>query len=250
MKKHISGWSILATFLALALSGLIASSQASTGASAKAKTEHAVSQNLAAERIVNLDVLKEQVQRYHDCTCKCGCYAHDLDAQADRAIAFLRKRAAEKRADEKLAMVLDIDETSLSNYKELQTSGFSYVKHDFDAWVETAVAPAIPGTLRLYSEAQKLGVKIYFITGRPESQRAVTESNLTAQGYANWQKLILRPASAAAQTTTAYKASMRAQIVKKGFTLVLNVGDQCSDLKGTPVAELSVKYPDPYYLIP
>ena len=73
---------------------------------------------------------------------------------------------------------------------------------------------------------------------------------LNAQGYANWQRLILRPASAASQTTTAYKSSMRAQIVKKGFKLVLNVGDQWSDLKGTPEAELSVKYPDPYYLIP
>ena len=250
MKKQISGVTILAAVLALTISGLSAVSQAPAGAKAKAKTQHAVSQNLAAEQIVNLDVLKVQVQSYHDCTCKCGCYAHDLDAQADRAIAFLRKRTAQKRADEKLAMVLDIDETSLSNYEELQTSGFSYVKHDFDAWVETAVAPAISGTLRLYTEAQKLGVKIYFITGRPESQRAVTESNLNAQGYANWQRLILRPASAASQTTTAYKSSMRAQIVKKGFKLVLNVGDQWSDLKGTPEAELSVKYPDPYYLIP
>jgi hypothetical protein len=43
---------------------------------------------------------------------------------------------------------------------------------------------------------------------------------------------------------------MRAQIVGEGDKLVLNVGDQWSDLKGSPEAELSVKYPDPYYLIP
>jgi hypothetical protein len=29
----------------------------------------------------------------------------------------------------------------------------------------------------------------------------------------------------------------------------LNVGDQWSDLKGTPEAEYSVKYPDPYYFL-
>jgi hypothetical protein len=32
--------------------------------------------------------------------------------------------------------------------------------------------------------------------------------------------------------------------------LILNVGDQWSDLKGVPEAEFSVKYPDPYYFLP
>jgi len=208
------------------------------------------SQNAAAERIVNLDVLKNEVKQYHDCTCTCGCYARDLDAQADRAIAFLRRRAAQKRAAEKLALVLDIDETSLSNYKQMQQSGFSYVNNDWNAWIDTAQAPAIPGTLRLYKVAQKLGVSVIFITGRSESQRAATERNLSNQGFTNWQKLILRPALAASQSTTAYKSAMRAQIVGEGYKLVLNVGDQWSDLKGAPEAEFSVKYPDPFYLIP
>src|ERR1700689_4420669 len=55
----------------------------------------------AAERIPNLGALKTELEEYHDCTCKCGCYAHDLDAQADRAIAFLRQRAAHRRPNEK-----------------------------------------------------------------------------------------------------------------------------------------------------
>jgi acid phosphatase len=212
--------------------------------------QHQFSQNAAAERIVNLDVLKNEVKQYHDCTCTCGCYARDLDAQADRAVAFLRRRATQKRVTKKLAVVLDIDETSLTNYKELQQSGFNYVQRDWNAWIDAAQAPAIPGTLRLYKEAQKLGVNVIFITGRSESQRAATERNLSNQGFTNWQKLILRPASAALQSTTAYKSSMRAQIVREGYKLVLNVGDQWSDLKGTPEAEFSIKYPDPYYLIP
>ena len=43
---------------------------------------------------------------------------------------------------------------------------------------------------------------------------------------------------------------MRAGIVAEGYTIVLNVGDQWSDLKGKPEAEFSVKYPNPYYFIP
>ena len=233
------------------LVGFIATANFSIGSFAQTGSKpHVVSKNVAAERIVNVDALKSQIKQYHDCTCTCGCYAHDLGTQANHAIEFLRHRTAKKQAHEKLAMVLDIDETSLSNYQELLQSGFNYVKNDFNAWVDSAHAPAIPGTLQLYKEAQKLGVSVFFITGRPESQRAATERNLTAQGYTNWQKLILRPDSAASQTVAAYKSSMRAQIVGEGYKLIVNVGDQWSDLKGNPEAEFSVKYPDPFYLIP
>jgi len=237
------------TFL---LASTFAMTLATTAVLAQGQKEkqHVIIENAAAERIINLDVLKSSVKQYHDCTCACGCYAHDLDREANRAIAFLRRRAAIKRSNEKLAMVLDIDETSLTNYEELLQSGFNYTKRDWDVWVDSAEAPVIPGTLRLYKQAQKLGVRVFFITGRPESQRAVTERNLSAQGYADRRTLMLRPDSAVSQSTTAYKSSMRAQIVREGFRIVLNVGDQWSDLKGAPEAEFSVKYPDPFYLIP
>lgn len=212
--------------------------------------QHVISEYAPAERITNIDTLRKKLKDYHDCTCKCGCYARDLDAQADKAIAFLRRRAAHLRAQEKPAMVLDIDETSLSNYEQLLRMGFAFNKNAFDAWADSAQAPAIQGTLRLFKEAQQLGVSVFFITGRPESQRAVTERNLDAQGFKNWKQLILRPSSTMKETVDEYKSSMRAQIVAQGYTLVLNVGDQWSDLKGAPEAEFSVKYPDPYYFIP
>ena len=204
----------------------------------------------AAEHISNLGALKTELREYHDCTCKCGCYAHDLDAQADRAIAFLRQRAAHRRANEKLALILDIDETSLSTYAEMLGADFAYNKSVFDQWLDTAQAPAIPGTLRLYKEAQRLGVSIIFITGRDEAQRAATERNLRAQGFDNWKLLVMRPADHGSQTIGAFKSKARGQVVAAGYTLALSVGDQWSDLRGKPEAEFSVKYPDPYYFIP
>ena len=203
-----------------------------------------------AERIPNLDVLKEEIKQYHDCTCKCGCYTHDLDVQADRAIVFLRLRTAHLRANEKPALVLDIDDTSLSNYQEMLGADFAYNKTVFDAWVDTAQAPAIQGTLRLYKEAQRLSVSVFFITGRPESQRTVTERNLNEQGFQNWRQLILRPHSADAESAEPFKSAARAQIVSQGYKIMLNVGDQWTDLKGKPEAEFSVKYPDPFYFLP
>jgi acid phosphatase len=210
----------------------------------------AFSRDAQAERIPNLDALKKELRQYHDCTCTCGCWTHDQDVQANRAIAFLRQRAAHRRPQEKLAMVLDIDETTLSNYQEEAGGDFAYNKPVFDAWIETAQATAIPGTLRLYKEAQKLGVSILFITGRDEPQRIATERNLRAQGFDNWQELVMRPVDHGSQTIGEFKQAARGQMVAKGYTLALNVGDQWSDLKGKPEAEYSVKYPDPYYFIP
>lgn len=205
----------------------------------------------AAERIGNLDLLKKVIKQYHDCTCRCGCYTHDLDVQADRAIAFLRRRAGGRlKQKEKLAMVFDIDETSLSNYPEMLKADFAYDGKVFDAWVQSSEAPAIPGSLRVYKEAERLGVSVFFITGRHEDEREATVRNLRAQGFENWQKLVLRQVSGGPESTSGYKSAARAEIVAEGYKLVLNVGDQWSDLKGKPEAEFSVKYPDPYYFLP
>jgi len=202
-----------------------------------------------AERIPNLDDLKTELKQYQACTCKCGCYAKDLDRQADRAIAFLRLRAAHRKPEEKLALVLDIDETTLSNWEQMVKAGFAYDKTANDQWVESAKAPAIPATLRIYREAQRLGVSIYFLTGRPEAQRAATELNLQSQGFQDWAKLILRSPEQKSETAEAYKSAERGVIQAQGYKIVLNVGDQWSDLKGTPQAEFSVKYPDPFYFL-
>ena len=202
-----------------------------------------------AERIPNLDDLKAELKQYYACTCKCGCYAKDLDRQADRAIAFLRTRATHPQAQQKLAMVLDIDDTSLSTYPEMVKADFAYIKPASDAWIETAKAPAIPGTLRLFNEAQRLGVTVFFITGRPESQRAATELNLHNQGFANWQQLIMRQPPQAHSMRWHTSRTQRAIIQQQGYKIILNVGDQWSDLKGAPEAEFSVKYPDPFYFL-
>jgi len=240
VKKHLA---LLAALLAITAASIHSLAQSAPS------SKPAFIVDAPAERIPNLDSLKAKVKQYHDCTCTCGCYTHDLDLQADRAIAFLRRRAAHSAPHQKLAMVLDIDETSLSNYQEMLAADFAYNTTAFDAWVNTAQAPAIPGTLRLYRESQRLGVSVFFITGRPEQQRAATERDLTTQGFQNWQQLTLRQPSETSETAEVYKSHARAQIVAQGYKIVLNVGDQWSDLKGKPEAELSVKYPDPFYFL-
>jgi predicted secreted acid phosphatase len=132
----------------------------------------------------------------------------------------------------------------------MEKAGFAFDSAVFDAWVNSAKAPAIPGSLRLFKEAQRLGVAVFFITGRPEAEREATERNLRAQGFENWQQLFLRTAAQSSGPVEVYKARTRAAVIAEGYRIVLNVGDQWSDDKGEPQAEYFVKYPDPYYFLP
>jgi predicted secreted acid phosphatase len=246
VKKKLS---ILAAVFSVLLSPLFVTAQQPAQKPA-AQPASRVSIYAPAERITNFDTLKKQLRQYHECTCKCGCYAKDQDHQAERAMAFLRARAAHRRPQEKLALVLDIDESSLSNYEEMVKANFAYDSAVFNAWINSAKAPAIPGTLRLYKEAQRLNVSVFFITGRADSEREATERNLREQGYQNWQQLYLRPSALASQPVYVFKSGARAAVVAQGYRIVLNVGDQWSDDRGEPQAEFFVKYPNPYYLIP
>ena len=50
--------------------------------------------------------------------------------------------------------------------------------------------------------------------------------------------------------TQDYKSDERKKIVAAGYRMVMNVGDQWSDLNGEPRAEVSVKLPNPFYFLP
>lgn len=198
----------------------------------------------------NLGQLKTKLIAYHDCTRSHGCYVPDLNRQCDAAIAFLEDRVAKAKPGERLALVLDIDETSLSNWDEEKLDDFGFITADWNRWVEKKQAPAIAGTLRLYNDALKHNVAVFFITGRPAKQEVATVENLRAAGYRNWAGLALRGPHPATQKTAEYKSGERKKIADAGYHIILNVGDQMSDLTGDTQAELSVKLPNPFYYIP
>jgi predicted secreted acid phosphatase len=198
----------------------------------------------------NLGAMKARLIQYHSCG-EPDCYVPQMERQADIAIGFLKQSVAAAQPKDKLALVLDIDETSLSNWTVELHDDFGYIHNDSDWCIALHCSPAIPSTLRLFHEATKAGVAVFFITGRPEGQRADTAANLMAEGFDHWQELYLRPADhPKSQTTIEFKSSERAKIVAQGYKIVLNVGDQLSDLEGEPQAEHSVKLPNPFYLIP
>ena len=125
----------------------------------------------------------------------------------------------------------------------------------FENWIISPEASIpIPGTLRLFNHARALGIEVFFLTGRGgyqgNDQTESTARNLTRAGYKDWKGLILRSESERQISTTEYKAAERAKITAQGYKIILNMGDQWSDLNGTPKAEISVKLPNPFYYLP
>ena len=203
---------------------------------------------------LNLGQLKNQLY-YYACS---GAYDRDLNAVQAAARSYVEQRAGQVQ---KPALVLDIDETSLSNLPEELADDFGYIPNGscdrlpkgpcgFDAWILSGRSKAFDGTLALFNAAKARHVAVFFITGRHESGpvREATAKNLQAAGYEGWAALTLRP-QGDNRTVAGYKSGERAKITENGYTIIANVGDQQSDLDGG-YAERAYKLPNPFYYIP
>jgi acid phosphatase len=191
----------------------------------------------------NLADVTAQLVRYHDF----GQYEYEIGQVTHAAMPYVDRRTKEAKPDERLAAVFDIDETALSNWAKMLDCGFCAYKIQ-DKLYGDAPDPAIPSVLELFKYAAARGVKMFFITGRPESQRGMTTKNLTDVGYSGWEDLIMRP-NGNTDPATVFKSARRRAIADKGYTIMINVGDQASDLAGC-CAERTFKLPNPFYLVP
>jgi HAD superfamily, subfamily IIIB (Acid phosphatase) len=205
-----------------------------------------------ASEPANVGDAKLAARAYHDS----GAYDRDLAAVAAGASAWLRQHAPEI---ERAALVLDIDETALSNWEVILANDFGRIVGGpctlpegpcgWAAWDQLGRDPPIAPTLGVFREARELGVAVFFITGRPESQRAATERNLREAGYAGFAGLDMVPDGERYERAADFKAPRRAAIEQAGYTIVANVGDQPSDLAGGH-AERAFLLPNPFYRIP
>lgn len=175
-----------------------------------------------------------------------GGYAEDVAEVANGAVKYLRREARETAQP---AIVLDIDETSLSNWPYQVDSRFCYDAEAFHAWVLEAEAEPLAGVLELYKVARELDVAVFFVTGRHEDQRAATEANLAAVGFDEWETLDMRPRNDGEASAAAFKVAVRRRISEAGYTIIANVGDQESDLAGG-YSRRAFKLPNPFYEVP
>ncbi|HSS22123.1 MAG TPA: HAD family acid phosphatase [Pyrinomonadaceae bacterium] len=201
-------------------------------------------------KVPNIYEVRKQLDTYVDS----GAYDREIAGLLVPAHRWLQKRA---HTATKPAIVLDVDETSLSNWPATRINGWYRLTEggcdlekgpcNMRVYQAMARSKAIPATLALAQEARRLGVAVFFISGRPVRLLDATEKNLKEQGY-EFAELILRPPDSTSPSVVDFKAPERRKIQEQGYTIILNVGDQQSDLDGG-YAERTYKLPNPVYFV-
>jgi hypothetical protein len=194
-----------------------------------------------------------------------GAYAREVGRIAKSAAGYLGDAKASKGA--KKAILLDVDDTSLNTYNYEIYSNFAYNPTSNAAFVNGAAFPAVFGMPQLAQKAQAKGYTVFFLTGRPEAQRAGTEKNLTDVGFpvtttpvgGNVDNVFLKDVAHSWTTcdttgdnvcsTIEVKSETRKYIESLGYDIKGNFGDQFSDLSGG-YADKTFKLPNPMYYLP
>jgi acid phosphatase len=201
---------------------------------------------------INIDKHKKQLLAY-----QATIYNDDISLVIADALAYVQSRAEQVKMP---AVVLDIDETSLTNWENIQDNNFGFIKGGpcprqphlacgFDDWILKASAPAIEPTRTFFNAIRARNIAVFFITGRRDSQRDATLMNLDHAGYQGWAKLVTRPDSDTNRSIIPFKSGERAKIRAAGYTIIANIGDQQSDLDGDIADYCGFKLPNPFYFI-
>lgn len=130
----------------------------------------------------------------------------DVKAAMQGSRAYVRERAAS--GDKMLAINFDIDNTVIATY--------------YDG------GGAIPQMLRFSNLLKRKGVAMLFNTGRSADQRERTLDELRDAGYPV-AKLCLRKAG---EALAHGKQRCRSKFVKRGYTLIANIGNRDTDFEG------------------
>jgi len=124
------------------------------------------------------------------------------------------------------AVVVDIDETMLDNSPS-QAAGIRneapFNQKDWAAWTNMRKAKAIPGAIEFANRAKAMGVRIFYVSNRDESERAATVDNLRSVGF--WditdENVMLRQKEST-------KEPRRLKIAET-YRIVLLLGDNLND---------------------
>jgi predicted secreted acid phosphatase len=193
-----------------------------------------------------------------------GNYAAEMHGITAKAKKYLAGAIRNYHRSTRPALVFDVDDTTLNTYDYEIFSNFAFNPTTNADFVTHDGFPAVFDMPNLVNWAKRQGYTVFFLTGRPTTQRDGTVSNLRHVGYrvpTDVDHLYLKPtatdplptylpcATISACTTTQYKSSTRAHIESLGYHVVADFGDQFSDLNGG-FAGHTVKLPNPMYFLP
>lgn len=193
-----------------------------------------------AGSLENLTVSKNKVQAYYES----GEYEKELNVIFNDAVEKFEK----VKIDSNTAVVFDVDETALSNYKIIKEIDFGYVKEIWSSWVLQGKTPANAPVKNFYNYLLKKDVKIIFLTGRAEEQHKATFNNLVNAGYTKFDTLIVYSKNYANLGSAEFKFTVRKQLTEKGYKIIGTVGDQYTDIDGGYTG-IKIKLPNYLYMV-
>jgi predicted secreted acid phosphatase len=153
-------------------------------------------------------------------------WQRDVSKVTDEARPYLEQRISQGDG-EKMAIVLDIDNTSLET-------------HFHPVW--ELPTPPVKQTLDLARYADSKGVAVFFVTARPGIIYSLTKDNLEKDGFPI-SGLYVRDLPDIFDEVSKYKTAKRAEIEEKGFKIIANIGNTPTDMVGGH-AEKTFKLPD------
>jgi predicted secreted acid phosphatase len=183
----------------------------------------------------------DQIVAYHDS----GEWNKDTQAVVDSATKSLKAQL--KKKPDQPAIVFDIDDTLESTYDCAARSNFDRgaITGCIATFDQTPIRPA----WRLLRYAQKKKIALFLVTGRPDVLRRGTRKQLKEDGLRGGYTLVTRPNDELGKPAEDYKTQVRQDIDADGFTTLVNVGDQKSDLAGGWAVK-RFKLPNPMYFTP
>lgn len=191
----------------------------------------------------NIDDYKSELKKYHDS----GKYYKEISQITYQIEQYIQEQASKSNSG-KYALVLDIDETCLSNYQNIISRDFTGDRKSIHHDILKADAKAIPASKHLFNFAKAHHVDVFFVTGRYDSEKNATIKNLNQEGFEGWKDIFFKPnnSSVGAASLENYKVTARKLLAEQGYTILATVGDQESDLKGG-YAQKTFKLPNPFY---
>lgn len=175
-----------------------------------------------------------------------GRWNGEIEKLAEQGARYVAAQTTDKRT--KYAIVLDVDDTALSSYPYALPGDFARVSLEWSKWASRGECPANESILKLFRSAREKGVAVFFVSERSEELREATVKNLEAAGYGGFEGIYTMPKGYNDPSVVPFKSGVRSHIEQQGFRIVLNVGDQDSDLEGGH-AQKALKLPNPMYYI-
>lgn len=159
-----------------------------------------------------------------------------------RALRFVTKEARH-RAPGSWAVVLDIDETVISNVEyfiALDRKGQRYNEHSWRDWAEERSAAPVPNAFTFLHRVQDLGGQVAFVSNRMEYLKDATVDNLSMYGLVygrDYNVILLRrwPDGESLKDPRYVEAQrLLSKEAHRPVEVIAYVGDQVSDRPAQP----------------